>query len=86
MGQEQSQPSASQRPPAPQLSEEERAQLQAEMREKQQAALDKRLNQPRKSSPAGVQATKKPTALEEASRENIGWRNADAQAEFRNWN
>jgi hypothetical protein len=31
MGQEQSQPSASQRPPEPQLSEEERAQLQAEV-------------------------------------------------------
>ncbi|KAI4607133.1 uncharacterized protein J4E88_009393 [Alternaria novae-zelandiae] len=86
MGQEQSQPSASQRPPEPQLSEEERAKLQAEMRANQQAALDKRLNQPRKSSPAGAQATRKPTALEEASRENIGWRNADAQAEFRNWN
>jgi len=102
MGQEQSQPSASQRPPEPQLSKEERAQLQAEvwssratilamltspkMRANQQAALDKRLNQPRKSSPAGAQSTRKPTALEEASRENIGWRNADAQAEFRNWN
>lgn len=102
MGQEQSQPSASQRPPEPQLSEEERAKLQAEvwswystilatltspkMRANQQAALDKRLNQPRKSSPAGAQSSRKPTALEEASRENIGWRNADAQAEFRNWN
>jgi len=56
------------------------------MRANQQAALDKRLNPPRKSSPAGAQSTRKPTALEEASRENIGWRNADAQAEFRNWN
>jgi hypothetical protein len=57
------------------------------MRAKQQAALDKRLvGQPKKSSPAGAQATRKPTALEEASRENIGWRNADAQAEFWNWN
>jgi hypothetical protein len=57
------------------------------MRAKQQAALDKRLaSQPRKPSPAGTQARRKRTALEEASRENIGWRNADAQAEFRNWN
>jgi hypothetical protein len=59
------------------------------MRAKQQAALDKRLvgqRKPRGHSPTGTQATRKPTALEEASKENIGWRNADAQAMFRNWN
>ncbi|KAG9195064.1 hypothetical protein G6011_00184 [Alternaria panax] len=76
-------------PPEPQLREEEREQAQAEMRAKQQAAIDKRLAsqpRPRKLSPTGAQATRKPTALEEASRENTGWRDADAQAEFRNWN
>ena len=57
------------------------------MRAKQQAALDKRLaNPPKKTSYAAAQTTRKPSALEEASRENIGWRNADAQAEFRNYN
>ncbi|RYN32155.1 hypothetical protein AA0113_g4133 [Alternaria arborescens] len=87
MGQSQSQ--AADQPPEPQLSQEERSQRQAEMRAKQQAALDKRFtSQPRsrKPSPTGAQAKRKPTALEEASKENIGWRNADAQAEFRNWN
>jgi hypothetical protein len=59
------------------------------MRAKQQEALDKRFaNQPKKTTttPAGAQSTRKPSALEEASRENVGWRNADAQAEWRNWN
>jgi hypothetical protein len=57
------------------------------MRAKQQEALDKRFaNQPKKTTPAGAQSTRKPSALEEASRENVGWRNADAQTEWRNWN
>jgi hypothetical protein len=59
------------------------------MRAKQQEALDKRFaNQPKKTATAsaGAQSTRKPSALEEASRENVGWRNADAQAEWRNWN
>ncbi|CAG5152791.1 uncharacterized protein ALTATR162_LOCUS2916 [Alternaria atra] len=69
MGQGQSQQQAAQQPPEPQLSEEERAQLQVEMRAKQQAALDKRFaSQPRsrKPSPTGAQAKRKPTALEES--------------------
>ncbi|RAR09741.1 ankyrin repeat-containing protein [Stemphylium lycopersici] len=87
MGQGQSQPQAAQRAPEPEISEGERAKVQAEMRAKQQAALDKRFaNPPKKTSSAAAQTTRKPSALEEASRENIGWRNADAQAEFRNWN
>lgn len=85
MGQGQSQQHAAE--PEPQLSEEERAQAQAEMRAKQQEALSKRLaNQPRKTAPAATQPPRKMSALEEASRENVGWRNADAQAEWRNWN
>lgn len=60
------------------------------MRAKQQAALDKRLaNKPTKTATAGPQTTtgpKKPSALEQLSRENVGWRNADAQAEMRSWN
>ncbi|KAF1850499.1 uncharacterized protein K460DRAFT_412196 [Cucurbitaria berberidis CBS 394.84] len=59
------------------------------MRAKQQAALDKRFaNQPKKSTAvptASTQSSKKPTALEEMSKENVGWRNVDAQTEFRRW-
>jgi hypothetical protein len=65
-----------------------------QMRAKQQAALDKRLaNQQRKPSPSGTgdapQATGKPkkiSALEQMSRENVGWRNADANHDLRSWN
>lgn len=65
------------------------------MRAKQQAALDKRLaGQPRKPSPSptannATQLTNKPqktSALEQMSRENVGWRNADANREMRSWN
>lgn len=64
------------------------------MRAKQQAALDKRLTgQQRKPSPTAtanaVQSTsgpKKLSALEQMSRENVGWRNADANHEMRSWN
>jgi hypothetical protein len=55
----------------------------------QQTALDKRFaakKKPTATTTAGAQATRKPTALEQASKENLGWRNADAQAELRNWN
>ena len=64
------------------------------MRAKQQAALDKRLaNQQRKPSPVldgdALQANSKPkkmSALEQMSRENVGWRNADANHDLRSWN
>ena len=59
------------------------------MRAKQQAALDKRLasqsKKPTPTSTASAQSTKKPTALEQMSKENVGWRNVDAQTEFRRW-
>ena len=62
------------------------------MRAKQQAALDKRLAsqpKPTKTASGSAQPTngpRKPNALEQLSRENVGWRNADAQAELRSWN
>jgi len=58
------------------------------MRAKQQAALDKRLAAQQKKPCADAQATaapRKPSALEQMSKENIGWRNADAQVELRRW-
>lgn len=59
------------------------------MRAKQQAALDKRMaaqqKKPTATAAAGAQATRKPKALEQMSKENVGWRNADAQAEMRRW-
>ncbi|KAJ4377023.1 hypothetical protein N0V86_006462 [Didymella sp. IMI 355093] len=92
MGANQSQPRTMS--PEPYVSPEERAQAQAEMRAKQQAALDKRFaNQQRKPSPSGTgdvpQATgkaKKISALEQMSRENVGWRNADTNHDLRSWN
>lgn len=62
----------------------------SKMRAKQQAALDKRLaaQQKKPTATAGAQATaaaRKPSALEEMSKENVGWRNIDAQTEFRRW-
>jgi hypothetical protein len=57
------------------------------MRAKQQAALDKRLaREPKTTRPAGTPVQTGAGALEQASRENVAWRNIDAQAEFRNWN
>ncbi|KAF1936807.1 hypothetical protein EJ02DRAFT_459230 [Clathrospora elynae] len=91
MGQGQSQQRAELRSatPEPVVSDEERAQAQAEMRAKQKAALDKRFpnqpTKPRTASPAGAQPTRKPSALQEASKENVGWRNIDMQTEFRRW-
>jgi hypothetical protein len=59
------------------------------MRAKQQAALDKRFTaqqkRPTATTSASAQSAKKPTALEQVSKENLGWRNADAQVEFRRW-
>jgi hypothetical protein len=57
------------------------------MRAKQQAALDKRFaaRQKKPTATASTQPTRKPTALEQMSKENVGWRNADAQAELRRW-
>lgn len=59
------------------------------MRAKQQAALDKRLTNQGKRVPttkSGAQLSKKPNALEELSKENLAWRNVDAQADLRRWN
>lgn len=60
------------------------------MRAKQQAALDKRFAAPAKrptqTLSTSAQANRKPSALEQSSKENLGWRNADAQAELRSWN
>jgi hypothetical protein len=63
------------------------------MRAKQQAALDKRLAKQQKKPSSGRTAdaqrtgtSKKPSALEQMSRENIGWRNADINHEMRSWN
>lgn len=59
------------------------------MRAKQQAALDKRLaaqqKKPVATTTTSAQSARKPTALEHLSKENVGWRNADAQAEMRRW-
>ncbi|KAH4070863.1 hypothetical protein HBI25_170730 [Parastagonospora nodorum] len=72
------------------LTPEEQAQAQMDLRAKQQAALDKRfVAQQKKGTATGMinaQAKKKPTALEQASKENVGFRNMDAQVEFRSWN
>ncbi|KAF2028362.1 hypothetical protein EK21DRAFT_113993 [Setomelanomma holmii] len=87
-GQSQQQRSAT---PEPELSPEERALAQAEMRAKQQAALDKRLatQQAKPATTAGASTQSasagKPSALEQMSKENLGWRNADAQADLRRW-
>jgi hypothetical protein len=62
------------------------------MRAKQQAALDKRFAAQQKKPSATPTATatataapRKQTALEQMSKENVGWRNVDAQAELRRW-
>ncbi|KAF9693081.1 hypothetical protein EKO04_008783 [Ascochyta lentis] len=92
MGANQSQPRTTS--PEPYVGPEERALAQADMRAKQQAALDKRFAaHQRKSSPASKPDTqqsscgsRKLSALEQMSKENIGWRNADANHEMRSWN
>jgi DnaJ-domain-containing protein 1 len=60
------------------------------MHAKQQAALEKRFAAKQKKSAAATNATsqakKKLSALEQASRENVGYRNMDAQAEYHSWN
>lgn len=65
------------------------------MRAKQQAALDKRLaGQQRKASPmtgegseaqGSSQGRKKESALQQMIRENVGWRELDAQGDMRRW-
>jgi hypothetical protein len=62
------------------------------MRAKQQAALDKRFaSQVKKKSTTiatSVQpavASKNPSALEQMSKENLAWRNADAQVDVLRW-
>jgi hypothetical protein len=60
------------------------------MRAKQQAALDKRFAAQQKKPSATPTATatsapRKQTAMEQMSKENVGWRNVDAQAELRRW-
>ncbi|KAH7084499.1 hypothetical protein FB567DRAFT_629976 [Paraphoma chrysanthemicola] len=95
MGQGQSQQEQQEHPATLEanVSAEEQAQARVEMRAKQQAALDRRLaSQQRKSKPAADEVAKpssvnkRPTALEQMSKENLGWRNADAQADLRRWN
>lgn len=60
------------------------------LRAKQQAALERRFAAQQKkgtvTAKIDAQTKKKPTALEQASRENVGYRNMDAQVEFRSWN
>jgi hypothetical protein len=60
------------------------------MRAKQQAALEKRFAAKQKKIAAvpnaDAQAKKKLSVLEQASRENVGYRNMDTQAEYRSWN
>jgi hypothetical protein len=60
------------------------------LRAKQQAALDKRLAAKQKKLLAATsvsgQAKRKQTALEQASKENVGYRNMDSQLEYRSWN
>jgi hypothetical protein len=64
------------------------------MRAKQQAALDKRFAAKQKGQPPTLTAdasqptsgSKKMSALEQMSKENVGWRNADANHELRSWN
>lgn len=88
-GHSQQQPDREPTTPEPELSPEERTQVQAEMRAKQQAALDKRfasqMKKPTAPSTTASQAAKKPTALEQMSKENVGYRDLDAQSEFRRW-
>ncbi|KAF2450407.1 hypothetical protein P171DRAFT_426791 [Karstenula rhodostoma CBS 690.94] len=82
------------RPPSatqePELDPEERARIQAEERERRAAAVQQRLagQQKRAGNGAGGGgvAKKKPSALEQMSAENRGWRAADEQAELRSWN
>jgi hypothetical protein len=59
-------------------------------RERRAAAAQQRLagQQKRTGNGAGasVAAKRKPSALEQLSAENRGWRAADEQAELRSWN
>ncbi|KAF2127509.1 hypothetical protein P153DRAFT_368143 [Dothidotthia symphoricarpi CBS 119687] len=87
MGQSQSQQPVE--TPEPAISAEERAQALEEMRAKQQAALDKRFAKKPTAAltaiPQATKASRKLNALEQMSKENVGWRDADAQADLRRW-
>ncbi|KAF2707207.1 hypothetical protein K504DRAFT_504388 [Pleomassaria siparia CBS 279.74] len=68
----------------------ERARQQAEERSRRAAAAEQRLTSKRKAGavPMATSRTtgKKPSALEELSKENRGWRDADANATLRAYN
>ncbi|KAF2258203.1 hypothetical protein CC78DRAFT_587422 [Lojkania enalia] len=95
MGQSQSAP-APQRAttPEPDIDPEERARRQEEDRARRAAAVEQRLAAMQKRSGAKASSTpangngekKKLSALEEMSRENRGWRDADAAADMRAYN
>jgi hypothetical protein len=57
------------------------------MRAKQQAALEKRFGKQevKRHIAAASAVPKKTGAMEQASRENLGWRTLDAQQEFLRW-
>ncbi|KAF2199191.1 hypothetical protein GQ43DRAFT_442701 [Delitschia confertaspora ATCC 74209] len=99
MGQSQSGPAPQQQEvisqkPVEDISTEERERQAAEDRARRLAATEKRLaaQKQRHSAKPGSDTTtpvngkKKLSALEEASRENLGWRNADEGHALRSWN
>lgn len=65
----------------------------AKERARRAAAVEQRLAQQKKKVPSSASASasrpvpkKNETALEQMSRENKGWRDADQQADLRAWN
>ncbi|KAF1997817.1 hypothetical protein P154DRAFT_578554 [Amniculicola lignicola CBS 123094] len=76
--------------PEPEVDPEIRAAQQAEDRARRAAAVEQRLAaQTKKGASSGtapVAPKKKETALEQLSRENKGWRDADDAANLRAWN
>ncbi|ORY11057.1 hypothetical protein BCR34DRAFT_601657 [Clohesyomyces aquaticus] len=76
--------------PEPDIDPEERARLQAEERARRVAAAEQRMatNQ-KKGNGTGTSSAapkKKLTPLEQLSKENKGWRDADDAAAMRAWN
>jgi hypothetical protein len=56
------------------------------IRRKQRAALDKHFGkEERNLRPAAAAVPKKISTMEQASQENLGWRQLDAQQEFLRW-
>jgi hypothetical protein len=56
------------------------------MRRKQRAALDKHFGkEERNLRPTAAAVPKKISTMEQASLENLGWRQLDAQQEFLRW-